>query len=181
MSARALFTAIALCAAGAGTAMWWAMRPAVSEIPAPGTVAPAALFAASFADAAGRSQTLAQFQGKVVVVNFWATWCAPCREEMPAFVHLQARWGARGVQFVGLAQDDPGKVARFGADLAINYPLWTGGDQVTELSRRLGNRLGALPHTAILGPAGEVLETRVGPYTEREMESRLTAFTAKIR
>jgi thiol-disulfide isomerase/thioredoxin len=181
VSARWLFTGIAVLAALAGSALWLATRPASHPAAVTGAIeiAPAALFAASFADSAGRPQSLGQFQGKVIVVNFWATWCAPCREEMPAFVRLQSRWGGRGVQFVGLANEDRDKVERFGRDLGVNYPLWTGGEAVSELSRRLGNRLGVLPHTAILGPRGEVLDMRVGPYSEEQMEQRLAAFAAK--
>ena len=180
MSARWLFTAIGVAAMLMGAALWLAMRPppaGVTLAPAPVEIAPAAVFAATFTDGAGRPQSLGQFQGRVIVVNFWATWCAPCREEMPAFMKLQSRWGGRGVQFVGLANEDRGKVDRFGRELGINYPLWTGGDEVSELSRRLGNRGGVLPHTVILGPRGEVLEVRVGPYSEAQMDARLAAFT----
>jgi thiol-disulfide isomerase/thioredoxin len=131
--------------------------------------------AATFVDGRGGRQSLGQLQGKVVVLNFWATWCAPCREEMPAFARLQSRWAAAGVQFVGLSSEEPAKVERFGQALAINYPLWT-GDGVAELSRRLGNRMAVLPHTAILGPGGEVLDVRVGPYSEADLEARLAVF-----
>jgi thiol-disulfide isomerase/thioredoxin len=182
VSARWLFSSIGLLALASGTVLWLATRPAgwsPGVTLAPPGISAAALYTATFQDEAGRNQSLGQFQGKVVVVNFWATWCAPCREEMPAFARLQSRWGARGVQFVGLANDDPAKVRPFGKSLGINYPLWTGGDNVGELSRRLGNRLGVLPHTAILGPNGEVLESRVGPYSEADLELRLAAFSGK--
>jgi thiol-disulfide isomerase/thioredoxin len=181
LSTRGLFAAIALAAAAAGAALWWAVRPSAPSATAPGPIqiAPAALFAATFTDATGRRQALGQYEGKLLVVNFWATWCAPCREEMPAFVRLQSKWGARGVQFVGLANEEAARVHRFGAELGVNYPLWTGGDEVSELSRRLGNRLGVLPHTAVIGPTGEVLDVRVGPYSEAQMEERLAAFAPK--
>jgi hypothetical protein len=72
------------------------------------------------------------------------------------------------------------KVARFGRDLAIAYPLWTGEDEVGELARRLGNRLGVLPYTVILDRQGGVLERRVGPYTEAALEERLEAYSKNV-
>ena len=135
--------------------------------------------AARFADPEGRPQSLAPLAAKVIVLNFWATWCTPCREEMPGFVRLQARWADRGVRFVGIANDDALKVAAFGRELGINYPLWVGGTEVMELSRRLGNRLGVLPHSAILDRQGNVLETRIGVYSEAALESRLMEIVAK--
>ena len=172
---------IALLALLGGLSLWLAGRsaapPAIPTGPVDAT--PAAILATRFTDAEGRPGTLAQFPGKILVVNFWATWCTPCREEMPAFVKLQTRWQGRGVQFVGLAQDDPAKVAAFGRELAINYPLWVGEAEVMDLSRRLGNRLGVLPHTVILDDQGWVLESRIGMYAEADLESRLAAITGK--
>jgi thiol-disulfide isomerase/thioredoxin len=139
-----------------------------------------AIQAATFADGA-RRRALGELAGKVVVLNFWATWCAPCRAEMPAFERLQQRWSGREVQFVGLSAEAPELAQRFGREIGVTYPLWTGGDEVGELSRRLGNRIGVLPHTVILGPRMEVLEQRVGPYTEAELEEILTGITAKTR
>jgi thiol-disulfide isomerase/thioredoxin len=177
MNLRWVFAGVALLALLAGTALFLGSRE-----PAPPTgadIAPVAVYAASFRDEQGATRSLAQFQNKLLVVNFWATWCAPCREEMPAFTRVQARWAGRNAQFVGLAHDDPAKVRRFADALGINYPLWTGGDEVGELAKRLGNRLGVLPYTVILDPQGRVLEQRVGPYTEAELEARLTTYLSK--
>ena len=174
MNLKLVFAGVALLALLAGTALWVGTRA-----PNPGgggmvaDASPAAIATARFADAAGEPRTLGQFAGKVVVVNFWATWCAPCREEMPGFVRLQERWKGR-VQFVGIANDDRAKVDRFGRDLSINYPLWTGGQEVMDLSRRLGNRLGVLPHTVLLDANGHVLESRVGLFSEAALEDRLS-------
>jgi len=175
------FAGIGLLAVLGGLSLWLAGRTATMPPIASGPVdvSPAAILATRFSDAEGRPGTLAQFPGKVLVVNFWATWCTPCREEMPGFVKLQARWQGRGVQFVGLAQDDAPKVSAFGRELAINYPLWIGGAEVMDLSRRLGNRLGVLPHTVLLDDQGRVLESRIGIYTEDALESRLAAITGK--
>lgn len=175
------FAGIAILATLAGTSLFLAGRESAAPQPAQGSVevTPAALLSARFADAEGRPQSLATLAGNVVILNFWATWCTPCREEMPGFVKLQTRWKDRGVQFVGLAQDDPAKVAAFGRELGVNYPLWLGGAEVMDLSRRLGNRLGVLPHTVLLDTQGRVVESRIGVYAESMLDSRLAAITGK--
>jgi len=176
------FAGVGLLALLAGAALWLGTRaPGSAAVPLPSDVSPTAILTASFADAGGERRSLGQFQGRILVVNFWATWCAPCREEMPGFVRLQERWKERGVQFVGLANDDRAKVDRFGRDLAINYPLWTGGAEVMDLSKRLGNRLGVLPHTVILDGDGRLLESRIGIFKEEMLEARFTQLLAKSR
>ena len=113
-----------------------------------------ALFGVALPDAEGREQSLGQWKGKVLVVNFWATWCGPCREEMPEFVKAQREFGGRGLQFVGIAIDEPAKVKEFAAELGLNYPALIGGFGGVELSKTQGNRLGALPFTIIIDRAG---------------------------
>lgn len=184
MTSARLFVAIGLAAAVAGTALWhWSRQAAAPKAPADlaaPSIAPAALYAATFQDETGNPRALGQFQGRILVVNFWATWCGPCRAEMPAFERLHRRFADRGVRFVGLSAETPEASTRFGRDLGVTYPLWTGGDYVGELSRRLGNSMSVLPHTVILDPSGQVLEQRVGPYTEQELAARLQEFTAKF-
>ena len=177
MTERRIYVAVGAIAIAAGTAMWLGSRTAGPSL-TPAEVSPSALFAASFVDTRGTPASLGRYQGKVMVVNFWATWCAPCREEMPAFKRLQARWADHGVQFIGLSDEEPGRVERFGRDLGINYPLWVGGDGVGNLSRRLGNRLGVLPFTVLVDGQGKVLEAKVGPYSEAVLEARLQAIPA---
>jgi len=180
MTARWFYPLVAVAALAAGTALWIATRPVVVILPPTSepTIGPAAVHATQFSDTDGRPQSLGQFQGKVVVLNFWATWCAPCREEMPAFTQLQRRWGARGVQFVGVSSEDAAKVARFGRELAINYPLWV-GEAAAELSRRLGNSAGVLPYSVVLDGSGKVLEQKVGPYRDWELDAILGKYAAK--
>ena len=170
---------VAVLALGAGTALWWAGRPRAPV--APPAISGAALYAASFRDAAGRNQPLGQFQGRVLVLNFWATWCAPCREEMPAFERLSRRWRDKGVAFVGVSNEAPEKVARFGREIGVTYALWTGGDEAMELSRRLGNRLSVLPFTAVIGPSGSVVAAKVGAYKEQELQDLLAKSSSKTQ
>jgi len=179
LSLRWLFTLVGVLAALAGTALWVATRPAKDAASAV-EAAPAALWAAGFRDVDGRPRALGEYQGRVLVLNFWATWCAPCREEMPGFQRLQAKWPARSVQFVGLSAEDASKVAGFGRSLGITYPLWVGGDEVGELSKRLGNRGGVLPHTVVFDPRGKVVAARVGAYKEAELDEILNRLAPNV-
>ena len=178
MSNKWIFAGVGVLALMAGAALWLGTQDRPVGITS-AEVAPATLYATTFQDLQGGPQSLGQFQGKVVVLNFWATWCAPCREEMPAFSRLQSRWGAKGVQFVGVSGEDAQRVNTFAKRLGVSYPLWVGGDVVGELSRRLGNGPGVLPHTVLIDPAGNVLESRVGAYPEDLLEKRLADLAGK--
>lgn len=177
MKARFVFGAVAVAALAAGAGLWWSQRPPPRT--GPPTISGAALYAATFRDARGGAPSLGRFQGRTLVLNFWATWCAPCREEMPAFVRLQKRWRDRGVEFVGISSEPPELLERFGRELAIDYPLWSGGEQAEELSRRLGNRLGVIPFTALIDGSGRVVAAKVGPYSESELDTLLGKIVGK--
>jgi thiol-disulfide isomerase/thioredoxin len=131
----------------------------------------AALLGVSLPDTKGREQSLSQWKGKVLVVNFWATWCVPCREEMPEFVKAQRDFGERGLQFVGIAIDQADKVDVFATELGLNYPALIGGFGAIELSKTMGNRLGALPFTIIVDRAGRVVHTQLGPIKQANLRS----------
>jgi thiol-disulfide isomerase/thioredoxin len=129
------------------------------------------LFGVALPDTKGREQSIGQWKGKLLVVNFWATWCVPCREEMPEFVRAQQEFGQRGLQFVGIAIDDAAKVEAFAAELGLNYPALIGGYGAIELSRSFGNRLGALPFTIIVDRAGRINYTQLGPIKEAQLRT----------
>src|SRR5690349_15696598 len=120
MTARWFYPLVGVVALAAGTGLWLATRPSPAVPPpsapaiAAATIGAAALYATASTDTGGRPQALEPFQGKVVVLDFWATSCAPCREEMPAFTRIQSRWASRRVQIVGVSDEDAAKVARFG-------------------------------------------------------------------
>ncbi len=111
----------------------------------------------------GAPVSLAQYRGKPLVVNFWATWCGPCREEMPAFVKIQRDDGGKTVQFVGIGVDDADKLRQFATSIGLNYPSLVGGYGSLELSRTLGNTAMALPFTLVLDGAGKIVHTQLGP------------------
>jgi thiol-disulfide isomerase/thioredoxin len=124
-------------------------------------------------DVDGRQQAFSQWRGKILVVNFWATWCVPCREEMPQFIATQAREGANGVQFVGIAVDQVDKVRQFKQQIGLNYPALIGGFGAIDLSRQLGNELAALPFTIVLDREGRVAYTQLGPVKGTRLDALL--------
>lgn len=129
------------------------------------------LYGITLPDTTGREQPLGQWKGKVLVVNFWATWCTPCRDEMPEFVKAQAELGGRGLQFVGIAIDQADKVKAFAAELGLNYPALIGGAGGIELSRTMGNRMGVLPFTIVVDRQGRIAHTQLGPLREAQLRS----------
>ena len=135
----------------------------------------AALLSLSLPDTSGRQQSLAQWRGKVVVVNFWATWCAPCREEMPEFVKIQRELGPKGLQFVGIAIDQAEKVEQFANELDLNYPALIGGYAAVELSKTLGNPLSALPFTIVISRKGTVARTQLGAVDPTKLRSTIVS------
>ena len=158
------FVAVAIAAAGAGYGTYlWRVGGADG--------AGEALMAVRLADLQGHQHALEQWRGKVLVVNFWATWCEPCREEIPAFVKLQEKYRARGVQFVGIAIDQRDKIQVFARQFGINYPVLLGGIGAVEISRQSGNRVGALPFTVVLDRHGRIVGRELGKASEAKLET----------
>ena len=124
-------------------------------------------------DYEGKPQAFSQWKDKILVINFWATWCAPCREEMPYFSRISENYAAKGVQFVGISTDTPSTVRLFAQQHGVSYPLLIGGPQVIALSTELGNTQSGLPFTLILGRNREALLTRTGRLAAVELENVL--------
>ena len=121
----------------------------------------------SLPDLDGRPRGPAEWDGKVLVVNFWATWCAPCRMEIPLLVDLERR--RPGVRVIGIAVDRPEAVRAFAEELGISYPILF-DDLKGSTMRRYGNRFGALPFTVITGRNGVVAYVRLGELEARELD-----------
>lgn len=132
-----------------------------------------AFFRTNLRDLQGINQPMSQYRGKVVVVNFWAPWCPPCREEMPGFVALQNKYKDKNVVFVGIALDEKEKVQAFADEIGVNYPLLLGQLDAAQLAEQLGNRLGGLPYTVVIDRAGRIDLSAVGGLNQGKLESVL--------
>jgi thiol-disulfide isomerase/thioredoxin len=131
------------------------------------------LFAASFPDAQNKPQSLSQWRGKVMVVNFWASWCPPCREEMPAFDALQVKYAPKNVQFVGISAEDVAKLNQFSSEVKIGYPLLAGDIDAMSLAESMGNDKSILPYTVVIDKTGKIAKIWFGIVDDSELENTL--------
>ena len=126
----------------------------------------------TYPDLDGRQRSNDEFADKVVVLNFWATWCPPCRKETPEFVALQEAFGGQ-VQFIGIAIDDEDPVREFADTYGVNYPLLLGDVDAVAMSRSLGNRYEGLPFTVVAKPGGSVVLRHTGGLERSQLEPLL--------
>lgn len=103
-----------------------------------------------------------QWLGKIQLINFWATWCPPCKREIPLLIELQKEYKDRGLQVIGIALDKREAVIKYVAEHNINYPVLAGDDEVADVSAKLGNDLGILPYTVIVDQSGKISFIRYG-------------------
>lgn len=127
-------------------------------------------------DPSGKMRSVDEWNGALIVLNFWATWCPPCLHEIPMFVALQDQYAGRGVQFVGVAIDDAELVREFIGEHTLNYPTMHGQAEAIELMRAYGNDLGALPYTVLIDRAGNVVHRKPGAFTREELETLLATY-----
>jgi thiol-disulfide isomerase/thioredoxin len=137
-----------------------------------------ALFAATLVDLSGKQRRLAEWQGRAVLVNFWATWCAPCREEIPLLVAARRKYGPAGVEIVGIAIDNASKVAEYSRNMAISYPVLLAEADGLDLMRHLGNSSGGLPYTVVADRRGTLVHRRLGALKQGDLDSILAPLTA---
>lgn len=163
-SRRTLITAtVAAAAVGAGgVAAWWQRRAAVGIYPAP-------LWALRLARPGGGELVLADLRGKPLLVNFWATWCAPCIREMPELDRFHRDFAPRGINVVGLAIDELAAVREFLARIRVGFPVGLAGLDGARLSHQLGNAEGGLPYSVLIGAEGRVLQRKLGATTYAEL------------
>ncbi len=118
-------------------------------------------------DLDGSVRNIKEWDGKVILLNFWATWCPPCKREIPDFIELQNEYGDQGFQIIGVAIDDEAAVREFVDKVGINYPIMPVQAEAVELSRRYGNASGGLPHSVFIDRNGEISATITGELSKK--------------
>lgn len=150
--------------AGVGTA-WWRYQPTA--------VTPSALdalWALTLDDPQGTPVALAAFRGKPLLVNFWATWCPPCVEELPMLNAFYGRQRAQGWQVLGLAVDQPSAVRTFLQRLPLDFPVAMAGLGGTDLAKSLGNATGGLPFTVVVDAKGAIAHRKLGKVSPDDLK-----------
>jgi len=164
---RHLLTAgvgLAAAAAGGGLA-WWRLQPGE-----PVDGAAQAFWKASFTTPEGEPLAMADFRGRPLLLNFWATWCPPCVEELPLLDAFGQQHAARGWRVVGLAIDQPSAVRQFLTRTPVRFPIGLAGLEGTELGKSLGNLTGGLPFTVVFGPDGAIRQRRMGKVSRSDLD-----------
>jgi len=165
---NSLLVAVALAALALG--FWAALQLRAPSDPLADAGAQAHQF--TLADLEGKPHSLGEWRGKVQVVNFWATWCPPCREEIPLLMAAHKRYGGHGIQVIGVALDQPSAVAAYRKDHGIDYPILINDAAALAMMELFGNRTGSLPFTVILDRDNRVVSRKLGAFHGDEL-SRL--------
>ena len=124
-------------------------------------------------DVNGTPQSSEQWADKYQLLNFWATWCPPCRREIPMLNSLQDEYGPQGLQIVGIAIDQAKTVADYGNSVKLNYPSLVGQMDATKAAEAYGNPIGALPYSVLVGPDGKILFSHMGELEREQIDKVL--------
>ncbi len=130
----------------------------------------------SLPDLSGKLHSISEWQGKIRVINFWATWCPPCRKEIPDLIALQQAYATKGVEVIGIAIDDREAVADYLKETKINYPVLMGSDEGVTLARQLGNTVDAIPFTIIVNLQGKIIFRQPGEFSKEKILEIITPF-----
>jgi thiol-disulfide isomerase/thioredoxin len=162
----AMYAGVAALAAIAGAGVAWKRQSLDDMTPE----AMSAFWAAEFDTPSGESLPMTAFQGKPLVINFWATWCTPCIEEMPLIDAFFRENESKGWQVLGLAIDQPSRVRQFLTQFPVSYKIGQAGLNGTELGKLLGNDVGGLPFTVVLNADGQLILRKLGKLTADDIK-----------
>jgi thiol-disulfide isomerase/thioredoxin len=163
----AAYAAAAAVAAAAGVGYGWWTRRLVS----PAAGADPAFWGATLDTPSGEPLPLRSLLGQPLLVNFWATWCPPCVEELPLLESFYQQQKAKGWRLLGIAIDQPSAVRNWLQRSPLSFPIALGGLQGSEMSKQLGNAAGGLPFSVLFSARGEVLERKLGQLSASDLSS----------
>ena len=130
---------------------------------------PIPLMEFSLADISGNIHSISEWQGKILIINFWATWCPPCLKEIPEFIELQSEYAEQNVQFIGIAIDKPHLVDDYLSFIDINYPILIAETEGGRLSHKLGNTFDAIPYTIIVNQQSQIIFRHPGELSKQKL------------
>lgn len=134
-----------------------------------------AFFANPWKTPDGKSANPDDWRGKVLVVNFWASWCPPCVEEMPTLDKIAQEYASKNVLIVGIGIDSPSNIRQFLEKTPVSYPIMIGGLDGSALAKQMGNAQGALPYTVIINAKGKSVFTKLGKISEEELKKAINS------
>ena len=134
-----------------------------------------AFFANPWQTPDGKPANSENWRGKVLVLNFWASWCPPCVEEMPALDRIAQEYASKNVLIVGIGIDSPSNIREFLQKTPVSYPIVLGGLEGSNLSKQMGNTQGALPYTVVINPKGKSIYTKLGKISEEELKKAINS------
>ena len=178
-SRRRLLTigvAAAAALAGAGLA-WRRFTPQESRSESGGARGEEALWRMQFESPVGEPMPMVAFQGGPLLLNFWATWCPPCIEELPLLNRFYQQNRVKSWQVLGIAVDQPSAVRKFLGNNPLAFPVAMAGFEGTDLSRSLGNLAGALPYSVVFDASSQIVYRKMGILTERDLATVSAAYT----
>lgn len=162
---RSIFLIAALLAATlGGVAAWYLLdNPRSDPDYRPGFTLP---------DPEGKERSLDEWDGKLVLLNFWATWCAPCRDEIPMLIQAQKDYGPQGLQIIGLAMDQPEAVREFAEEYGINYPLLVNAIKLPAIQDAYADNP-VLPYSVLIDRGGRIVERAPGEIHRSDIDGWL--------
>jgi thiol-disulfide isomerase/thioredoxin len=182
-----LIVLLAIVSAGLGLLLSVALRPDSTPAMQPLASTPAQTLGVGdvrddvrLPDREGKTRALSEWDGRVILLNFWASWCGPCREEMPLLDRARARYAEQGLEIIGVASEEAAPALAFLAEHPVSYPILINApSDSTDVSLRFGNTRNVLPYNVLIGRDGRILSTKIGNFSEHSLDQWISAHMLK--
>ena len=170
-----LLAVVGLLSMLGGVLLFNLINPGSAPLETASSDKPIKLQAIPLTDLRDQQSLVGDRKGKILVVNFWAPWCAPCRREIPSLIKIQEEYASQGVEVLGIAIDSKPAVSQFADEYQINYPLFLGGSRVSMYNAAFGNPSGSLPFTALVNRDQDIVFRHNGEISADQLREQLKA------